>query len=64
MTDEEMYARIKVAYEQLGKVHTAMCRRHPRREDSEIVYDVHDILNAILNLEVKLGMLKREEDAQ
>ena len=62
MTKEEICVRIKVAYEQLGKVHTELCRKHPKREDSEIIYDVHDILNSILQVQVKLGMLKREED--
>ena len=65
MTNEEICTRIKVAYEQLGKVHTGICRSHPKREDTEIteiLYDIQDILNDILKVEVKLGMIKREED--
>ena len=65
MIKEELYTRIKVAYEQLGKVHTEMCRSNPTRGDTqitEIIYDIQDILNDILKLEVKLGMIKREED--
>lgn len=65
MTKEEICVRIKVAYEQLGKVHTDICRSDPKREDVEItniLYDIHDILNDIIKLEVKLGMIKREED--
>ncbi len=58
----EMCTRIKVAYEQLGKVHTELCRQCKRRNDNELIYDVQDILNAILKVEVKLGMIKREED--
>ena len=65
MIKHELCTRIKVAYEQLGKVHTAMCRSNPSREDTQvtdIIYDIQDILNDILKLEVKLGMIKREED--
>ena len=65
MIKEEIYTRIKVAYEQLGKVHTKICRSNPTRDDThitEIIYDIQDILNDILKLEVKLGMIKREED--
>lgn len=54
--------RIEVAYEQLGKVHTELCRQCKSRDDNELIYDVQDILNAILKVEVKLGMIKREED--
>ena len=62
MTKEEICARIKVAYEQLSRVHTELCRTDPYRYDNELVYDVHDILNAILKVEVKLGMIKSEEN--
>ena len=62
MTKEEICTRIKVAYEQLSSVHTGMCRNDPYRHDTELIYDVQDIMNSILNLEVKLGMIKREED--
>ena len=62
MTNEEICARIKVAYEQLGKCHTALCRYDPDRKNDDVIYDLHDILNSILRLEIKLGMLKREED--
>ena len=62
MTKEEICTRIKIAYEQLGKVHTELCRQCKDRNDNELIYDVQDIMNSILNLEVKLGMIKREED--
>ena len=62
MTKQEICTRIKVAYEQLGKVHTALCIADPYKHDNELVYDVQDILNDILRLEVRLGIIKREDD--
>lgn len=62
MIKEEICTRIKVAYEQLGKVHTEICRNNPYSCDTELINNVHDILNAILKVQVKLGMIKREED--
>lgn len=59
---EEMCTRIKVAYEQLGKVHTALCRDDAYKYDNELIHSVHDVLNAILKVQVKLGMIKKEED--
>lgn len=59
---EEICTRIEVAYEQLGKVHTELCRQCTDRNDNELIYDIQDILNAILKVEVKLGMLKSEEE--
>ena len=57
-----MCTRIKVAYEQLGKVHTELCRNDPYKYDNELIHSVHDVLNAILKVQVKLGMIKKEED--
>lgn len=54
--------RIEVAYEQLGKVHTELCHSDNKRQRDDILYDIQDILNAILKLEVKLGMLKSEDE--
>ena len=58
----EICTRVGVAYEQLGKVHTELCRSEVKREQDNLIYDIQDILNAILKVEVKLGMLKSEED--
>lgn len=58
----DICTRIEVAYEQLGKVHTELCKTGTRGEDDELIYDIQDILNAILKVEVKLGMIKQEED--
>lgn len=62
MIKEEICTRIKVAYEQLGKCHTKICRTDPYYQDDEIIRDFQDILNALLRLQVKFGMIKSEED--
>ena len=62
MIKEEVCTRIKVAYEQLGKCHTKICRTDPYYKDEELIGDFQDILNALLRLQVKLGTMKREED--
>jgi hypothetical protein len=53
-------AKVSVAYEQLSSVHTSLCMTDPYRYDDELIYDVQDILRAILDVEVKLGMIKQE----
>lgn len=58
----EITTRIKVAYEQLSKCHTKICRTLPYYEDKALIGDFQDILNALLELQVKFGMIKREED--
>lgn len=63
ITKEEIYSRVDIAYEQLGKCHTKLCRVIHRGDVNEDILDEFtDVLNAILKLEVKLGMLKSEED--
>lgn len=63
ITKEEIYSRVDIAYEQLGKCHTKLCRVIGRGDDNEYILDeFKDVLNAILKLEVKLGMLKSEDD--
>ena len=63
MNKEEIITRIKVAYEQLGKCHTTLCRDTPRGDPDEILLeDLREILNNLLNIQVKLGALRREED--
>jgi hypothetical protein len=55
--------RVQVAYEQLSKCHTDICKT--ARNRGSLVYlegDVRDILNMLLELQVKLGVLKHEED--
>lgn len=62
MSNDELNTRIKVAYEQLGRCHTALCRMDEKRERTETINDLTDILNSILRFQVKLGFIKREED--
>lgn len=64
ITKEEIYSRVDIAYEQLGKCHTKLCRVIRRGDENEYILDEFtDVLNAILKLEVKLGMLKSEEES-
>jgi hypothetical protein len=58
----EMCTRVKVAYEQLNNIHTQLCRYDTRRKNTELIYDIQGVLNAILEVEVKLGIIKRKED--
>ena len=62
MIKEEICTRIKVAYEQLGKCHTKICRTDPYYKDEELIGDFQDILNALLRLQVKFGTFKQEAD--
>ena len=59
--DIEIATRIKVAYEQLGKCFTVICRNTTDRNDA-LLEDFRETLNKLLNIQVKLGMIKREED--
>lgn len=58
----EIAARVKVAYEQLEKCHTNLCRNYKRGENDDLIYDLQDVMIALLNIQVKLGVLKQEED--
>ena len=63
ITKEEICTRVDIAYEQLSKCHTKLCQVISRGDDSEYILDeFKDVLNAILKLEVQLGMLKSEDD--
>lgn len=55
----EVETRVKVAYEQLSKCHTKLCRSSA---DAGLCEDLRAVLNGILNIQVKLGTMKREED--
>lgn len=58
----EICTRVKVAYEQLSKCHTDICKT--AKDKGSLAYlegDFRDIMNMILELQVKLGMLKHEE---
>lgn len=55
----EITTRVKVAYEQLGKCHTKLCRSSG---DEELCEDFREVLNKLLHIQVKLGALKKETD--
>ena len=51
-----MITRVWVAYEQLSKVHSDMCRQFTNREANEFnTEELRQILNDILRLQVELG---------
>ena len=58
----EIAMRVKVAYEQLATCHTDLCRNCKRGENDDLIYDLQDVMIALLNIQVKLGVLKQEED--
>ena len=55
----EIATRVKVAYEQLGKCHTKLCRNSG---DDGLCEDFREVLNKLLHIQVKLGALKKEAD--
>jgi hypothetical protein len=60
---DEIIARVWIAYEQLEKCHTKICQTIPNRDDNSFILDYLRIaMNDILNVQVKLGAIKREED--
>jgi hypothetical protein len=58
----EIAMRVVVAYEQLAKCHTDLCKAYKRGENDELIYSIQDAMNSLLDIQVKLGILKREED--
>jgi hypothetical protein len=61
LTDkEEIITRTKVAYEQLAKAHDILTIS--RDEDDSILDDFLNATHYILEIQVKLGALKREEE--
>ena len=59
----ELATRVKVAYELLAGCHTTICRSHPGADDLIFVCDkLHSVLNQLLDIQVDLGVLKKEED--
>lgn len=62
-SNPEMAARIKVAYELLFGCHSAICGSRPTAEVFNTVRDkLHDVLLSLLDIQVELGTMKREED--
>jgi hypothetical protein len=58
----EIVTRITVAYEQLSSCHSSICRASNRGENDDLIYSLQDAMNALLDIQVKLGALKHEED--
>lgn len=61
-SNAEIAARVKVAYEQLVKCNTDLCRTFKRGENDDLIYSLQDAMHTLLDIQVKLGVLKREED--
>jgi hypothetical protein len=59
---EEIVTRVAVAYEQLSSCHGSLCRNYNRGENDDLIYSLQDTMNALLEIQVKLGVLKHEED--
>lgn len=59
---DEIITRVSVAYEQLSNCHSALCRNGHRGEDDDLIYSLQDVMNGILDIQVKLGAIKREAD--
>lgn len=60
--NEEVSTRVVVAYEQLSICHSSLCRNYSRGENDDLIYSLQDAMNALLEIQVKLGVLKHEED--
>jgi hypothetical protein len=59
----EICIRVAVAYEQLDKCFTQLCRVTSRGSSEEILLeDLRSAMHFILEAQVKLGAIKREED--
>ena len=60
---EEVATRVAVAYEQLSLCHSELCRAITRSDTrNELLECFSDAIHSILNIQVELGVLKREED--
>lgn len=59
----EIAVRVKLAYELLAECHSTICRSRPSPDDLIFIRDdLHSIMNRLLDVQVKLGVFKREED--
>lgn len=60
--NSEITTRVEVAYEQLSKCHTKLCRTSSRDENNDLICLLQDAMQDILNIQVKLGVFKRARD--
>lgn len=60
----EVTTRVKVAYEQLAKCHTDLCSASNQGEniDPNLIYSFQEAMQTLLDIQVKLCVLKKEED--
>jgi hypothetical protein len=62
-SNPELATRVKVAYELLSQCHSAICGSHQTLDTLDTVRTkLHDVLLGLLDIQVDLGVLKREED--
>lgn len=62
-SNPELATRIKVAYELLSGCHSDICGSRQTAEALNTVRDkLHDVLLSLLDIQVELGTMKREED--
>lgn len=59
----EIAVKVKLAYSLLAESHTAICASKPGKDDLIFIReDLKDVMSSLLDIQVKLGVLKREED--
>lgn len=62
-SNPELATRVKVAYELLSQCHSTICGSPQTVDTLDIVRTkLHDVLLSLLDIQVDLGILKREED--
>jgi hypothetical protein len=60
---DEIATRVAVAYEQLSRCHSELCRSITRGDERDKLLDCFtDAIHSILNIQVELGVLKKEEE--
>jgi hypothetical protein len=61
-SDYALGVRVQLAYEQLSKCHSSICTNFSTRPDAaELLAELTAAMDQLLELQVKLGILKREE---
>ena len=61
-SNPELATRVKVAYELLSQCHSTICGSHQTSDTLDTVRTkLHDVLLSLLDIQVDLGALKREE---
>lgn len=64
-SNPELATRVKVAYELLSQCHSTICRSRRTSDTLDTVRTrLHDVMLSLLDIQVDLGILKREEDVK